>query len=1132
MKQLALLSLLAVSVFAAAPTFTLNPIVYNTTEDSTSIRFRVSDEGPSSTIAGSISGSRTAGQSVTFSVAAGNGSKFPTGSIINIGGHEHLLVTNRSTDSITAKSGYDEAPFLHVFTEFNTSITCSSNICVGTTTNPHYLTVGDGIKVDRSTLMDASVRTISSATSTTFTFTATATNGTDANDGLTVTRTPVAHSNGDTIQRIDNYAQVCFGATTSYGSIALAARSVGGTAYVQGTSMYINIGGQAPGSTIHYKVQVTSRANSQPDCDMPDGDVLETEDDTITFAEETEESYTPVLPTEVTWNYKNPSFTNTFTVASDCSDRQTIIDSTLALNGNNNYRIVIEEGTTCTGTVHLGPKTGSNPNGSGIIYYDSDVSIPEGLIDAETSLPVTRVATSAAAIFIDPAAHHWVIHGHHVTADPTKSSVNSMTSDFMIATSMDGSSHDYIDADRPHHIAFWQNIIDCPVWIVTCGGIRMHGEDLVFEDNIVGPLYRINDAGAIQIAGTNSARIKIKNNDIQGSFSGVFFEDGARITDIEVLQNWIHKPDKWYAKSIDYLRNAVQPAASVTAGNPTTISTGSSENNVINGKVMSFSGMTGSYAALNATIWSLTAGTISSVVCASNICTIVTSTAHGLTSGQYVGLGGGFRSPCHAFYTGDNSASQVTVTNSTTFTVVSFVNDFSTVSGSSYCGSSDLKVMGPVWPATKVNASSFTVAFDSTGFGNLTDTGTIYYPQQMQIKNAYEHKVGKRILIKGNVIEGSPLYGQNGQLAVFTVRNVSAFNGWPAATSGGSWVSDTVISDLTFRDNVLRNGCSGFTVLGQDDAGQTSTMRRVHFYNNLLLDISAFNQGPGGCLQTPFLFSGPYSYFDIKNNTIVGAPNRTFYEDSAGHKSGVINIENNILDKTADPANGSAIGFGLGSGNGSSSYSWLTATWERNVFYHDSPINNAGFYQQFYAGSTYGSMMQYQDNYWPLHHGGVGFVGAKAVTDTTNAAPIVAEIEGHGCETGDHIRILGIGGNTQANDFWTVRKVDDDHVVLVGSIGNGTHSGTGSMMPLKGCGSRTYSNFGLSMASVYKAGHSFTAPESDFSTPGEGPGSDGNDVGINATTLQAAIDGEEPEPEPSVSPISGSASVSGAASIQ
>ncbi|MCK4958038.1 MAG: hypothetical protein KAT00_01530 [Planctomycetes bacterium] len=66
-----------------------------------------------------------------------------------------------------------------------------------------------------------------------------------------------------------------------------------------------------------------------------------------------------------------------------------------------------------------------------------------------------------------------------------------------------------------------------------------------------------------------------------------------------------------------------------------------------------------------------------------------------------------------------------------------------------------------------------------------------------------------------------------------------------------------------------------------------------------------------------------------------------------------------------------------------------------------------------------------------------------AITDATNATPIVITSATHGLSTNDYVRIIEVEGNTAANGDWQITKIGADTFSLNGSVGNGAYTAGG-----------------------------------------------------------------------------------------
>ena len=68
---------------------------------------------------------------------------------------------------------------------------------------------------------------------------------------------------------------------------------------------------------------------------------------------------------------------------------------------------------------------------------------------------------------------------------------------------------------------------------------------------------------------------------------------------------------------------------------------------------------------------------------------------------------------------------------------------------------------------------------------------------------------------------------------------------------------------------------------------------------------------------------------------------------------------------------------------------------------------------------------------------------AKAISDATNATPIVITSATHGYTTGDGVRVEGVVGNTAANGDWVVTVLTTTTFELNNSVGNGAYVSDG-----------------------------------------------------------------------------------------
>ena len=126
------------------------------------------------------------------------------------------------------------------------------------------------------------------------------------------------------------------------------------------------------------------------------------------------------------------------------------------------------------------------------------------------------------------------------------------------------------------------------------------------------------------------------------------------------------------------------------------------------------------------------------------------------------------------------------------------------------------------------------------------------------VKNLFELKNARRVLIEGNLFETHWAGAQPGYAIVLTPRGERGAAPW------------ATVEDVTFRYNIVRNVAAVFNLLGRDDAGASGPLRRVRIADNLFygVDRAAWG-GNGNFLQ---IGDGP-SEMVVEHNTIIHSSN-------------------------------------------------------------------------------------------------------------------------------------------------------------------------------------------------------------------------------------------------------------------
>ncbi len=147
---------------------------------------------------------------------------------------------------------------------------------------------------------------------------------------------------------------------------------------------------------------------------------------------------------------------------------------------------------------------------------------------------------------------------------------------------------------------------------------------------------------------------------------------------------------------------------------------------------------------------------------------------------------------------------------------------------------------------------------------------------QWSVKNLFELKNARRVIVEGNVFEYNWPQAQNGFAILFTVRNQDGAAPW------------SIVEDVTFANNIVRHVASAINILGQDDIHSSRRTARIAIRNNLFVDVGG--QWGGGRL---FQLLDGTSDVSIEHNTALQSDTLLFGGDHAPHTGFV--FQNNIV---------------------------------------------------------------------------------------------------------------------------------------------------------------------------------------------------------------------------------------------
>ena len=125
--------------------------------------------------------------------------------------------------------------------------------------------------------------------------------------------------------------------------------------------------------------------------------------------------------------------------------------------------------------------------------------------------------------------------------------------------------------------------------------------------------------------------------------------------------------------------------------------------------------------------------------------------------------------------------------------------------------------------------------------------------QGWQIKNLFELKNARRVLVEGNLMEHTWHQAQVGYAILLTPRNQDGAAPW------------AVVENVTIRRNVVRHAGGGLQITGADTNHPSGSARNIHIVDNLFYGIDAKKWGGTGAFL--LIGDGP-SDIIVEHNTV------------------------------------------------------------------------------------------------------------------------------------------------------------------------------------------------------------------------------------------------------------------------
>jgi hypothetical protein len=130
--------------------------------------------------------------------------------------------------------------------------------------------------------------------------------------------------------------------------------------------------------------------------------------------------------------------------------------------------------------------------------------------------------------------------------------------------------------------------------------------------------------------------------------------------------------------------------------------------------------------------------------------------------------------------------------------------------------------------------------------------------ERWQVKNLFELKNARRVLVEGNLMEYAWLQAQVGYAILLTPRNQDGKAPW------------ATVEDVTIRRNLIRHAGGGMQIIGEDSNFPSGSTRRVKVIDNVFYDIESATWGGSGIFI--LMGAGPRD-ISIEHNTVSQSGN-------------------------------------------------------------------------------------------------------------------------------------------------------------------------------------------------------------------------------------------------------------------
>jgi hypothetical protein len=239
-----------------------------------------------------------------------------------------------------------------------------------------------------------------------------------------------------------------------------------------------------------------------------------------------------------------------------------------------------------------------------------------------------------------------------------------------------------------------------------------------------------------------------------------------------------------------------------------------------------------------------------------------------------------------------------------------------------------------------------------------------YDNSKWSVKNIFELKNARRVMVEGNLFENNWVNAQNGFAILFTPRNQDGASPW------------CVVEDVAFINNVVRHTAAGINIIGRDYNHPSGRTSRIKISNNLLLDVDGSRWG-GGHGAFLMMTSSP-AEITISHNTVLQSGHIILADGEPAER---VEFTANIVNRGYG-----IFGSGFGEGNRAIERYFPGIVLAKNLI----------------VGGSAGLYSKYPGNFFPSTLEEVGFedlrAGSLGLTSASRFSKAAAEGGAPGCD--------------------------------------------------------------------------------------------------------------------------------------